>query len=80
MKCKLAVAIISIALFAQNGLVASERRVGYVIQDGIVLDGNMHMWSVTGAKQGEYVEFDLDNDTFKYITQDEAQAIADRTN
>lgn len=80
MKRKLVLAIIVMAIFAQNGLVASEKKVGYVIEDGIVLDGNMHMWSVTGVKQGEYVVFDLESDSFKVITQDEAQAIADKTN
>ena len=77
MKRKLVLAIMSIALFAQNGLVASEKQVGYVIEDGIVLDTGMHMWKLEGARKGQYVEFDLENDTFEYITQDEAQEIAE---
>nr|WP_302596959.1 hypothetical protein [uncultured Cellulosilyticum sp.] len=47
--------------------------VGYVIEDGTVLDGDMHMWNVDGTIEGWYVAFNMEDDSFYYITQEAAQ-------
>ncbi|MGM9543803.1 MAG: hypothetical protein ACI3T9_02340 [Romboutsia timonensis] len=48
--------------------------VGYVVSKDTVLSSDMHMWNLPGALEGWYVAYDLENDSFYYLTQDAAQA------
>lgn len=47
--------------------------VGYTIDRSTILGNDMHMWNFKGVIPGWYVAYNIEEDSYYYITQDAAQ-------